>query len=281
MPILASLATVLGAIAAGQQISQTFTGGDGAVALIAAIVALGFCAALVVLFVLWWERRRPGLVLAALVVALVVTAAVGGGALGVLARSTDRPATTATGSSTMPSPTTGPITTPSSQPAPPPATPPEITAKPRTPPATAPPAPTRTTNGAAAQPPTITVAFDRPGGCSTDYVVSGSDQQAGDQHLWVVLERYSDPAGGPHALFFAKATASATFRSTIPANTDSDARTYRFLLATADDAANNELQLDYNADRAHDKSMYPDEKRWQLPDGSTEVATTFLFPQQC
>jgi hypothetical protein len=125
---------------------------------------------------------------------------------------------------------------------------------------------------------------DEPGGCSTTFGVSGgavTDPRAVGKHLWVVLERYPDPAGGPHALFYAKQPVSTTFSFSKAANTDPDARRYRFLLVAADDGANGQLEINFESDRDQDKSKYTDAQRVQLPTGSTEIATTPDFPQKC
>jgi hypothetical protein len=134
---------------------------------------------------------------------------------------------------------------------------------------------------------TIQLAFDKPGGCSRSYTVSGRpgrDRRLQGLALWVVEEMYADPArGDPNALYFAKAPITlrdGSFEVKIAANTAPGVRTARWALVAADSIANDDLQLSLDSDRAHD-DRYPDGRRLRLPDGSREIASSSEFTQIC
>jgi hypothetical protein len=134
---------------------------------------------------------------------------------------------------------------------------------------------------------TIQLVFDKPGGCSRSYTVSGrpgGDPRLRGLALWVVEELYADPANGdPNALYYAKvpvALHDGSFEINIAANTTPGVRTSRWVLVAADSIANEDLQLSLDSDRAHD-DRYPDGRRLKLPDGSREIASSGEFTQIC
>ncbi|MFJ9783146.1 hypothetical protein ACIRSS_26445 [Amycolatopsis sp. NPDC101161] len=181
----------------------------------------------------------------------------------------------ALGSSPSPSSSTAapvPTTFPSQ-----PRTPPTTAAgpSPTTQPRPTPPAPTGHAH--------VSAAGDRPGGCNTQYVVSGGtdgDPATTGKALWLVTLLLADDANGNKDHFYAKAPVGDSFSATIGANTDSGARNSRFLLVAADTSADAELRANYESDRYH-TGDYPDSRRESLPAGSVVVAETPSVGQRC
>lgn len=135
---------------------------------------------------------------------------------------------------------------------------------------------------------TIQVDYDLPGGCSTSYTVTGDvgvDPRVAGKTLWIVTQLAADPDNGsPNALYYPKTPVTVIdgrFTATIRANTTAGIRMGRIVLvASPDDAANEDLQLSLESDQAGD-DRYPDGRRTRLQLRNTEIATTPYSEQRC
>ncbi|MEV4146010.1 hypothetical protein AB0J40_20225 [Amycolatopsis sp. NPDC049691] len=171
-----------------------------------------------------------------------------------------------------PSSTSAPTTLPS-----PPTTLPGPTFEPPT---------TRTSKPAPPAPPGrahIAVSGDHPGGCNTEYELSGGtdgDPATAGSTLWLVTLLLADDANGNKDHFYAKAPVGDSFAVRIAANTEPGARNSRFLLVAADATADAELRANYESDRYH-TNTYSDAQRETLPPGSRVVAETPTIGQRC
>jgi hypothetical protein len=110
------------------------------------------------------------------------------------------------------------------------------------------------------------------------------DQPAADNTLWVVGVLHANPADRrKDALYYPKAQIPARpgpYRIVVSANTEPGVRRGRFLLVTANEQAYAEMKLSYESNKYGDE-RYPNTRRWRLPFGSREIASTPESEQRC
>lgn len=142
--------------------------------------------------------------------------------------------------------------------------------------------PTPSTAGRA----TIRVTSNRPGGCSSTYLVEGEvlEPPAEGNTLWLVSVLHADPANGlDHALYFAKQPIEmqlGPYRLELQVNPQPGVRRGRHIIVTADQEAHAQLQLNAESNRFGD-DRYPDRRRVRLPAGSEQIASSLESEQRC
>ena len=126
-----------------------------------------------------------------------------------------------------------------------------------------------------------------PGGCTSPYRLSGEVTTAPELHtsLWIVAILPGGlPNGLKDTLNYPKVRLeprAGAFQLSVPANTSSGTRRGWYILVSADEAAEPELELSQKSDREHNETVYPDGRRAQLPVGAYEIARTADLNQTC
>jgi hypothetical protein len=133
----------------------------------------------------------------------------------------------------------------------------------------------------------ITAAPQVPGGCSSTFHIEGNvdDLPSADRTLWVIKLNDANPdQGDPNPLHFPKSRIdrrTGQFSLDVPSSTPAGYQsTGKFLLAVANQAADEELQSSYESDVSKDKS-YADGKRVHLPAGADAIAMSNTVEQHC
>lgn len=134
---------------------------------------------------------------------------------------------------------------------------------------------------------TIRAVPQVPGGCSSTYLIEGEIEHLPEarQHLWILTRLEADPANGaPDVQHYPKVKlkfVQGTYALTVPNSTPTGTRRAIYLLIAANDNANADLELSYEADVKRDRNVYPDGRRVALPPGSDAIAQTDVLVQTC